>query len=104
MADFQPYLAFYRGLVTHIQGKVFNGINKYLTCFKDYLRGEEREVNHHGRVRKLGGDGEKDPDNDEEDGPDVLHNNWVEEGNQLKLDLISRHEDVQVRPMTCQCL
>ena len=57
-------------------------------------------MNHHGRVRKLGGDGEKDPD--EEDGPDVLHNNWVGEGQQLKLDLISRHEDVQVWPSTYQ--
>ena len=64
---------------------------------KDYLRGEEREVNHHGRVRKLGGDGEEDPDNDENNAPEVLHNNWVEEGQQLQLDLISRHEDVQVR-------
>ena len=51
-----------------------------LHTYKDYLRGEEREVNHHGRVRKLGGDGEENPD-------DVQ---------QLQLDLISRHEDVQV--------
>ena len=60
---------------------------------KDYLRGEEREVNHHGRVRKLGPDGEEIEDDDEENNPGVLHNNWVGDG---QLNLISRHEDVQV--------
>ena len=67
---------------------------------KDYLRGEEREVNHHGRVRKLGGDGEEKDDKDEESGPDVLQNNWVGDEQQLQLNLISRHEDVQVQPTT----
>ena len=60
---------------------------------KDYLRGEEREVNHHGRVRKVGEEGE-DTDKDE---VQVLQNNWVGETGHLELDLISRREDVQVR-------
>ena len=67
---------------------------------KDYLRGEEREVNHHGRVRKIGADGQEIEDNDEESGPEVLKNNWVEDEQQLQLNLISRHEDVQVWPQT----
>ena len=56
---------------------------------QDYLRSEEREVNHHGRVRKLGDDQTEDEDN-------VLRNNWVGGNEQLQLDLISRKEDVQV--------
>ena len=59
---------------------------------KDYLRGEEREVNHHGRVRKIGEEGE----NEDKDDIEVLKNNWVGDSEQLGLDLISRHEDVQV--------
>ena len=60
---------------------------------QDYLRDENREVNHHGRVRTLG----DDDDEEEADIADqVLHNNWVGEDDQLKLDLISRREDVQV--------
>ena len=54
---------------------------------QDYLRSEEREVNHHGRVRKLGDDQTED---------NVLRNNWVGGDEQLQLDLISRQEDVQV--------
>ena len=54
-------------------------------------------MNHHGRVRKLGGeDDEEDTNNDEETGAKVLMNNWVGGSDQLQLDLISRHEDVQV--------
>ena len=30
---------------------------------KDYLREEEREVNHHGRVRKIGEEDENDEEN-----------------------------------------
>ena len=58
--------------------------------FKDYLRSEEREVNQHGMVRKIGEEGE----DDEENKVGVMQNNWV--GGQLELDLISRREDVQV--------
>ena len=64
---------------------------------KDYLRDEKREVNHHGRVRTLGGDDEDNEENDEESGKPTLQNNWVGGPEQLGLDLISRHEDVQVR-------
>ena len=53
-------------------------------------------MNHQGRVRKLGGDGEEKDDKDEESDPDVLQNNWVGNEQQLQLNLISRHEDVQV--------
>ena len=63
--------------------------------FQDYLRDEKREVNHHGRVRKLDADG-NEVDEDYEEAPKVLENNWVG-GSQLQLDLISRKEDVQVR-------
>ena len=59
---------------------------------KDYLREEEREVNHHGRVRKIG----EEDENDEENEIEVMKNNWVGNGGQLGLDLISRREDVQV--------
>ena len=61
---------------------------------QDYLRSEEREVNHHGRTRTLGGTEEED-DNDE-DTPITLHDNWVGESGSLELDLISRREDIQV--------
>ena len=60
--------------------------------FKDYLREEEREVNHHGRVRKIG----EEDGNDEENEIEVMKNNWVGNTGQLGLDLISRREDVQV--------
>ena len=62
---------------------------------KDYLREEEREVNHHGRVRKIG---EEDENDDENEGNEieVMKNNWMENTGQLGLDLISRREDVQV--------
>ena len=63
-----------------------------LIFFKDYLREEEREVNHHGRVRKIG----EEDENDEENEIEVMKNNWVGNGGQLGLDLISRREDVQV--------
>ena len=49
-------------------------------------------MNHHGRVRTLGDEDENDADQ----GPQVLQNNWVGDSDQLKLDLVSRHEDVQV--------
>ena len=58
----------------------------------DYLREEKREVNHHGRVRKIG----EEDENDEENEIEVMKNNWVGNGGQLGLDLISRREDVQV--------
>ena len=63
-----------------------------MVYFKDCLREEEREVNHHGRVRKIGDDDE----NEEEDGIEVMKNNWVGNTGQLGLDLISRREDIQV--------
>ena len=53
-------------------------------------------MNHHGRVRTLGDEDEIDAENDAEQGPHVLQNNWVGDSDQLKLDLVSRHEDVQV--------
>ena len=60
--------------------------------FQDYLRDEEREVNHHGRIRKIG-----DEDGDfEEDQIQVLKNNWMEDPRQHELNLISRQEDIQV--------
>ena len=59
---------------------------------KDCLREEEREVNQHGRVRKIGDESENDKDN----GIEVMKNNWVGNTGQLELDLISRREDVQV--------
>ena len=67
-----------------------------LIFFKDYLREEEREVNHHGRVRKIGEEDENDEENDEENEMKVMKNNWVGNTGQLGLDLISRREDVQV--------
>merc|ERR1712228_704912 len=61
-----------------------------LHTYKDCLREEEREVNHHGRVRKIG-----DEDEDyEENEVEIMKNNWM--GNTGQLDLISRREDVQV--------
>ena len=53
-------------------------------------------MNHHGRVRTLGDEDEIDAENNEESGIHVLQNNWVGDSEQLKLDLVSRHEDVQV--------
>ena len=65
--------------------------SRNLFLFQDYLRDENREVNHHGRVRTLG-----DDSGDEGEGVDMpLRNNWVDD-EQLKLDLVSRREDVQV--------
>ena len=104
--------------------------------FQDYLREEKREVNHHGRIRTIGEDGE-DLGEGELGGTDVektkyltltvifiyrvqkilrmevegLHNNWMDDATQkgeisaadddkmkeLKLKMISRQEDVQVR-------
>ena len=51
-------------------------------------------MNHHGRVRKVG-EGEQDEENEETE-VKVMKNNWVENSEQLELDLISRREDVQV--------
>merc|ERR1711962_325295 len=73
-----------------------------LHTYKDFLRDEKREVNHHGRVRTLDEDGnEVDPDEEKTADPaadnttDALKNNWI--GTEpLQLALISRHEDVQV--------
>ena len=78
-----------------------------LHTYKDYLREEDnREVHHHGRVRKIG---EEDGNDDEPNGPDFQDvNNWVgdtgvedaglsqQKLNDLKLNLVSRREDVQV--------
>ena len=65
----------------------------YFIFSKDYLRNdEEREVNHHGRVRKIG----EEDGNDEETEIEVMKNNWVGNTGELGLDLISRREDVQV--------
>ena len=74
-----------------------------LHTYKDYLREED---NHHGRVRKIG---EEDGYDDEPNGPDFQDlNNWVggqgvedaglsqQKLNDLKLNLVSRREDVQV--------
>ena len=55
------------------------------------MRDENREVNHHGRVRTLGDEDE----HAEEEEKKVLQNNWV--GDSLQLNLISRQEDVQVK-------
>ena len=78
-----------------------------LHTYKDALREEEREVNHHGRVRKLGNDDSEE--NDTKENADTVKNinNWVGEQaedndqkmKQLKLDLISRKEDVQVNAL-----
>ena len=65
---------------------------------QDYLRDEKREVNHHGRVRKLDADGNEVEDDGDEEAPKVLENNWVGESG-MQLDLISRKEDVQVRKL-----
>ena len=40
---------------------------------------------------------QEDSEGDEENGPNVLKNNWVGGQVQLQLDLISRKEDVQFR-------
>lgn len=69
---------------------------------KDFLRDENREVNHHGRVRTLDADGNDVEEVEEKvvdlvtgENTDTLRNTWV--GNEpLQLALISRHEDVQV--------
>ena len=79
-----------------------------LHTYKDMLREEEnREVNHHGRVRKLGEDDDANG-TDASASPDKQEvNNWVGVDNpamsmsqqkltDLKLNLVSRHEDVQV--------
>ena len=68
-----------------------------LHIYKDALREEEREVNHRGRVRKLGND-----DFQDEITVKSTINNWVGEQaqnkdqkmKQMKLDVISRKEDV----------
>ena len=60
---------------------------------QDYLRDENREVNHHGRVRNVGDDDDSVTEGERVDTP--LRNNWVDD-EQLKLDLVSRREDVQV--------
>ena len=41
---------------------------------QDYLRSEEREVNHHGRTRTLGGNDEKE----EDEKPTTLHDIGLE--------------------------
>ena len=79
-----------------------------LHTYKDTLRKEEnREVNHHGSVRKLGEDNNGNG-SDASANPDKQEvNNWVGVDNpgmnlsqqkmtDLKLNLVSRHEDVQV--------
>ena len=70
------------------------GVNIYykLCIFEDHLREEEREVNHHGRVRQIG----EEDENEEEHEIEVMKNNWVGNAGELGLDLISRREDVQV--------
>ena len=55
------------------------------------VRDENREVNHHGRVRTLGEEGEEMDEDDRK----VLQNNWVDEN--FALNLVSRKEDVQVK-------
>ena len=50
-------------------------------------------MNHHGRVRNVGDDDESVTEGERVDTP--LRNNWVDD-EQLKLDLVSRREDVQV--------
>ena len=83
MAPLQLIPPFHRGSPAHLQSSV----HILSWNLQDYLRSEEREVNHHGRVRKLGDDQTED---------NVLRNNWVGGNEQLQLDLISRKEDVQV--------
>ena len=90
---------------------------------QDSLREEKRQVNHHGRVRTLGPDGEpeeeEEENGEEEEGKEdagvrVLQKTWVggmqqgemlatdtEEMKEMKLNLVSRHEDVQVTHSQC---
>ena len=83
-------------VLLHTYKVILSYLFAFLTVsLQDYLRDEKREVNHHGRVRKLDADG-NEVDEDDEEAPKVLENNWVG-GSQLQLDLISRKEDVQVR-------
>ena len=99
MAHIQPYSTIHRGTAAYIQGNEFHRSNILVaTSAQDYLRDEKREVNHHGRVRKLDADGNEVEDEDGEEAPKVLENNWVG-GSSMQLDLISRKEDVQVRKL-----
>ena len=82
----------YKVMITHEK------IILLATSVQDYLRDEKREVNHHGRVRKLDADGNEVEDDGDEEAPKVLENNWVGESG-MQLDLISRKEDVQVRKL-----
>ena len=69
---------------------------------KDYLRDENREVNHHGSVRTLEADGNDVEENKEKvvdlqtgDNLESRKNTWVGD-EPLHLALISRKENVQV--------
>ena len=56
-------------------------------------------MNHHGRVRNVGDDEDDVTEGEIVDTP--LRNNWVDD-EQLKLDLVSRREDVQVSFFFCR--
>ena len=95
MASLQLIPPFHRGSPAHLQSSVhILYLDNAFWNLQDYLRSEEREVNHHGRVRKLGDDQTED---------NVLRNNWVGGNEQLQLDLISRKEDVQVFAFLISC-
>ena len=56
-----------------------------------------RDINHHGSVRQVGvEDDDEDTNNADKTGGKVLKNDWVNGSDQLQLDLVSQHEDVQV--------
>ena len=86
MDHLQPVFTFQRNTTSHIQSNSWKSANflAYLiSCLKDYLRVDEVEVNHHGRVRKIGEEGEEEVENEME----VMKNNWVGSKGQLGLDL-----------------
>jgi len=68
--------------------------------YKDYLRDDEREINHHGTTLNVGGDDKEKG----ESSPVMPLNNWISDdegdGNEavkaLKLNMISRLENEQV--------
>ena len=74
---------FQRNTTSHIQSNSWKSANflvYLISCLKDYLRVDEVEINHHGRVRKIG---EEEVENEME----VMKNNWVGSKGQLGLDL-----------------
>ena len=59
MAHFQSDFALFGGASSYAEGILYSEYILILKCpFKDYLREEKREVNHHGRIRTIGEGGE----------------------------------------------